>query len=75
MSVHETSLPTVSVSRGVAWVVVPSVPWIVNWKAPLVALPTVTLKAIPAGVGTSEDGEIWQMLGAPVVQLNVTVLL
>jgi hypothetical protein len=58
VSVQETSLPTVSVSREVAWVMVPSVPCMENWKIPLVALPAVTVNVAPEGVGTKEGGEI-----------------
>ena len=66
---------TVSVSVGVAWVNVPSVPWMVKLKVPAVALPNVTVNVAPAGVGVTVAGVIAHVAGAPAVQESATVLL
>ena len=63
---------TVSVSVGVAWVSVPSVPWIVKLNVPGVALPNVTVNGAPPAVGATIGGEIVQVPGAPAVHVSVT---
>jgi hypothetical protein len=64
---------TVSVSAGVAWVSVPSVPWIVKLNVSAVALPNVTANGVPAVVGVTTCGVNTHVAGAPDVQLNATV--
>jgi hypothetical protein len=73
VSVHVTSVPTVSVSVAVACVSVPSVPWIVKLNAPVVALPSVTVNPVPPAVGVTVGGVIPQVPGAPAVHVNDTL--
>jgi hypothetical protein len=70
-----TSVLTVSRSSGDAWVSVPSVPWMVKSKTPVVEFASVTLNPVPELVGTSEAGWNVQVPGLPVVQERLTVLL
>jgi hypothetical protein len=64
---------TVSVSVGVAWVIVPSVPWIVKTNTAAEALPRVTLNGVPPAVGVNVRGLGVQIAGAPPVHDSVTV--
>ena len=64
---------TVRVSVGVAWVRVPSVPWMVKLKVPAAALPNVTAKGAPAAVGVIGAG-VEHVVGAPALQDTVTLL-
>jgi hypothetical protein len=64
---------TVSVSGCVAWVSVPSVPWIVKVNVPGVALPSVTVNGAPSAVGVTVSGELVQGTGCPAVQVSVTL--
>jgi len=73
VSVHVTSVPTVSVSVVVAWASVPSVPWIVKLNAPVVTLPNVTANAAPPVVGVNVGGVIPHVPGAPTVHVSVTL--
>ena len=73
VSVQVTSVPTVSVSVGVAWVSVPCVPWIVKLNAPVVALPSVTVNETPLAVGVSVAGVIHHVPGTAPVHVNVTL--
>jgi hypothetical protein len=79
VSVQATSVPpppvTVSVSIGVAWVSVPSVPWILKLNVPAVALPSVTVNEAPVVVGVTVEGAIEHVAGAPAVHDRVTALL
>jgi hypothetical protein len=63
---------TVRFSVGVAWVRVPSVPWIVKLNVPTAALPNVTVKGAPAAVGVIGVGVV-HVAGAPTVQDTVTL--
>jgi len=73
VSVHVTSVPTVSVSVGVARVSVPSVPWIVKLNVPVVALPNVTANAAPGAVAVTVGGVIPHVPGAPAVHVSATL--
>jgi hypothetical protein len=73
VSVHVTSVPTVSDSAGVAWVNAPSVPWIVKLNAPVVAPPSVTVNETPLAVGVSVAGVIHLVPGTAPVHVNVTL--
>jgi hypothetical protein len=77
VSVHVTSVPTVSVSVGVEFVSVPSVAWIWKLNVPGVALPNVTVNGTPHAVGVTVCGEMVHVPGAPGVptptQLRVTL--
>jgi hypothetical protein len=73
VSVHVTSVPTVSDSVGVACVNIPSVPWIVKLNAPVVALPSVKVNTAPPDVGVSVAGTIPQVVGAPAVHVKCTL--
>jgi hypothetical protein len=73
VSVHVTSVPTVSVSVGVACVSVPSVPWTIKLNVPVVALPTDTVNAAPPAVGVNVSGVTPHVPGYPPAQLSVTV--
>jgi hypothetical protein len=64
---------TVSVSVGVAFVSVPSVPWILKLNVPAAALPSVTENGAPAVVGVTETGASMHVPGAPVVHVNATL--
>jgi hypothetical protein len=64
---------TVSVSVGVAWVSVPSVPWIVKLNVPGVVLPNVTVNGVPPAVGVTVSGEIVHVPGAPAVHVSATL--
>jgi hypothetical protein len=66
-------VPTISVSVGVTWVRVPSVPWIVKLNVPAVELPRVTSNTVPPAVGVMVEGTIVHVPGAPAVQVNVTL--
>jgi hypothetical protein len=45
----------------------------VKLNAPVVALPSVTVKPAPATVGVSVDGAIKHVPGAPAVQVSATL--
>jgi len=64
---------TVSVSVGVAFVSVPSVPEIVKVNVPVAALPNVTVNGVPAAVGVTFGGANSHVAGAPAVHVSVTV--
>lgn len=72
MSVHVTSVPTVS-ATACEWVKVPSVPWTPKLNDPVLALPVVTVNAAPLPVGTKDDGLTVHVPGAAPVQLNATL--
>ena len=63
---------TVRVSVGVAWVRVPSVPWIEKLNVPTAALPNVTVKGAPVAVGVIGAGVV-HIAGAPAVQDTITL--
>jgi hypothetical protein len=73
-----TTVPTVSVSVGVAFVSVPSVPEMVKLNVPAVALPSVTVNGAPAADATCVGGMITHVpgttCGATAIQLIVTPL-
>ena len=64
---------TVSVSVGVAFVNVPSVPEMVKVNVPVAALPSVTVNGVPAVVGATACGANTQVAGAPDVHVKATV--
>jgi len=64
---------TVSVSIGVAFVSVPSVPEMVKLNGPVAALPNVTANGVPAVVGVTTCGANKHVAGAPAVHVSATV--
>jgi len=74
VQVKSDTIPvTVSVSVGVAWVSVPSVPWIVKLNVPAVVLPSVTVNSAPPAVGVTAAGVIKHVPGAPAVHVSATL--
>jgi hypothetical protein len=64
---------TVRVSVGVAWMIVPSLPWMVKVNTAAEAFPRVTLKGVPPAAGVNVRGFGVQVAGAPAEHDRLTV--
>jgi hypothetical protein len=67
-------VPTVNVSVGVEWVLVPSVPWMVKLNVPMVSLSRVTVNGDPPDVGMTAVGVNAHVPGALPEQLTATAV-